>query len=111
MWKQPLARQVCNVNTIREIDAAFATLASQRSNVFSSVAPALRGPTCSIGPVGCALRGSANMSKPFRCRTRRGDKHRARLGDAWRQVGVYMTPDRQTCLVVQSTKFELAINA
>ena len=73
--------------------------------------PLLDQPACPIGPVGGASQGARNISGSFKCRS-----YGASLGDAWRQVGAYtgriLKGAKPADLpVVQSTKFELVINA
>jgi putative ABC transport system substrate-binding protein len=108
--------QVLNASTIREIDAAFATLASERVDALFVSRPLLPRPAGPIGPVGGAPQGPRNISGPAKCRVGGLISYGPSLGDAWRQVGVSTGRIPKGAKpadlpVVQSSKFELVINA
>jgi putative ABC transport system substrate-binding protein len=109
--------QVFNVSTIREIDAAFATLVSERPDaLFVANDPFLIDRRVQLAQL--AARHSVPATHQDRLYAEVGGlmSYGASVGDAWRQVGVYtgriLKGAKPTDLpVVQSTKFELVINA
>jgi putative ABC transport system substrate-binding protein len=73
--------QVLNASTSREVDAAFATLVSDRPDaLFVGSSPFLDRPACPIGPIGGTTRASRNISRPPTCRSRRTDELRCEPG-------------------------------
>jgi|SRR6266498_527341 ABC-type uncharacterized transport system substrate-binding protein len=108
--------QVFNVGTIREIDAAFATLASQRPDaLFVANDPLFIDRRVQLAQL------AAHHALPAIHQDRLYPEvgglvsYGASVGDAWRQVGTYtgriLKGAKPADLpVVQSTKFELVIN-
>jgi putative ABC transport system substrate-binding protein len=109
--------QVVNASTIREIDAAFATLASERSDALFVGSDAFlvdrrvqlaQLAACHALPATYWDRQYAEVGGLM--------SYGASLGDAYRQIGIYtgriLKGAKPADLpVVQSTKFELVINA
>ena len=110
--------QVLNASTSREIDAAFATFVRERPDaLFVGRRRLLHQPACPIGPTWrratrlpatYALREFAEVGGLM--------SYGTNIADAFRQVGVYtgriLKGAKPADLpVVQSTKFELVINA
>ena len=112
-----LQTQVFNVTTSREIDAAFATLMRERIDMLFVPAGAFFADR-RVQLVLLATRHAIPAVYPFRSFAEAGGlmSYGASLTDAYRQVGVYtgrilkgVKPSELP--VVQSTKFELVINA
>jgi ABC-type uncharacterized transport system substrate-binding protein len=109
--------QIFNVSTIREIDAAFATLANERCDVlFVANDPFLQDRHVQLAQL--AARHALPAIHQDRLFPQVGGliSYGASVGDAWRQVGVYtgriLKGAKPADLPVeQSTKFELVINA
>jgi ABC-type uncharacterized transport system substrate-binding protein len=109
--------QVFNASTIREIDAAFATLGSERPDaLFIANDPFLLDRRVHLAQL--AARHSVPATHQDRLYAEVGGlmSYGPSLGDAWRQVGIYtgriLKGAKPTDLpVVQATKFELVINA
>jgi len=109
--------QVFNVSTIREIDAAFATLVRERPDaLFVANDPFLIDRRVQLAQL--AAHQSIPAIYPDRVHGEAGGliSYGANLGDAYRHVGVYtgriLKGAKPVDLpVVQSTKFELVINA
>jgi putative ABC transport system substrate-binding protein len=109
--------QVLNANTIREINAAFATLVRERLDaLFVGIDPFFNSRRTQL--VNLATRHALPASYPARDFAEAGGlmSYGANIADAWRQVGSYagrilkgMKP--ADLPVVQSNKFELVINA
>jgi putative tryptophan/tyrosine transport system substrate-binding protein len=112
-----LQTQVLDVSTIREIDAAFATLARERADaVFVANDPFFVDRRVQLAQL--AAHHSLPATHQDRLFAEVGGlmSYGASVGDAWRQVGVYtgriLKGVKPADLpVVQSTKFELVINA
>ena len=112
-----LQTQVFNVTTSREIDAAFATLMRERIDMLFVPAGAFFADR-RVQLVLLATRHAIPAVYPFRSFAEAGGlmSYGASLTDAYRQVGVYtgriLKGAKPAELpVVQSTKFELVINA
>ena len=110
--------QVLNASTSREIDAAFATFVRERPDALFVGADAfLHQPACPIGHPGGAPRDSRDHIRRANIAEAGGlMSYGANIADACRQVGVYtgriLKGAKPADLpVVQSTKFELVINA
>jgi putative tryptophan/tyrosine transport system substrate-binding protein len=109
--------QVFNASTIREINAAFATFARERPDaLFVGIDPFFNSRRIQL--VNLATRHALPASFPARDFAEAGGlmSYGANIVDAWRQVGSYAgrilkgaTP--ADLPVVQSSKFELVINA
>jgi putative tryptophan/tyrosine transport system substrate-binding protein len=109
--------QILNASTPREIDAAFATLASERLDaLFLGADPFFTSRRVQLANL--AARHGVPMISATREVPEAGGlvSYGANIADGWRQVGVYvgrilkgMKP--ADLPVVQSTKFELVINA
>jgi putative ABC transport system substrate-binding protein len=109
--------QVHHASTIREINEAFAALARERADVvFIAIDPFFNSRRVQL--VQLATRHAVPASYPARDFVETGGlmSYGADIADAWRQVGVYVgrilkgaTPAELP--VVQSSKFELVINA
>jgi putative ABC transport system substrate-binding protein len=112
-----LQTQVFNVTTSREIDAAFATLMRERIDMLFVPAGAFLADR-RVQLVLLATRHAIPATYPFRSFAEAGGlmSYGASLTDAYRQLGVYagriLKGAKPAELpVVQSTKFELVINA
>jgi putative ABC transport system substrate-binding protein len=112
-----LQTQVFNVTTSREIDAAFATLMRERIDMLFVPAGAFFADR-RVQLVLLATRHAIPAIYPFRGFAEAGGlmSYGASLTDAYRQLGVYagriLKGAKPAELpVVQSTKFELVINA
>jgi putative ABC transport system substrate-binding protein len=109
--------QVFNASTSREINAVFATLARERPDaLFLGTDPFFNSRRIQL--VQLAARYALPVSYPSRDFVQLGGliSYGADITDAWRQVGVYsgriLKGAKPAELpVVQSSKFELAINA
>jgi putative ABC transport system substrate-binding protein len=110
--------QVLNASTIGEIDAAFARLVSERPDALfvGGTGPFLVDRRVQLAQL--AARHAVPAIYQDRLHAEVGGlmSYGASLGDAWRQVGVYtgriLKGAKPADLpVVQSTKFELVINA
>ena len=109
--------QVLNASTPREIDAAFATLRRERRDeVFLGAEPFLTSRRVQLANL--ATRHVVPMISATREVPEAGGliSYGANIADGWRQVGVYvgriLRGTKPADLpVVQSTKFELVINA
>ena len=109
--------QVLNASTIREINAAFATFARERPDaLFVGIDPFFNSRRIQL--VNLATRHALPASFPARDFAEAGGlmSYGANIVDAWRQVGSYagriLKGARPADLpVVQSSKFELVINA
>jgi putative ABC transport system substrate-binding protein len=109
--------QILNAGTIREINAAFATFVRERPDaLFVGIDPFFNGRRVQL--VNLATRHSLAASYPARDFAEAGGlmSYGANIADAWRQVGSYagriLKGDTPADLpVVQSSKFELVINA
>jgi putative tryptophan/tyrosine transport system substrate-binding protein len=109
--------QILNAGTIREINAAFATFVRERPDaLFVGIDPFFNGRRVQL--VNLATRHSLPASYPARDFAEAGGlmSYGANIADAWRQVGSYagriLKGDTPADLpVVQSSKFELVINA
>jgi putative ABC transport system substrate-binding protein len=109
--------QILNASNSREIEAAFATLVSERSDaLFVANDPFLIDRRVQLAQL--AAHHSVPAIHQDRLYAEVGGlmSYGANLGDAWRQVGVYtghiLKGAKPADLpVVQSTKFELVINA
>ncbi len=109
--------QVFNASTSREINAAFATFVRERVDaVFIGVDPFFNSRRIQL--VQLATRYAVPASYPARDFAEAGGlmSYGANIADAWRQVGVYsgriLKGAKPADLpVVQSSKFELVINA
>jgi putative ABC transport system substrate-binding protein len=109
--------QILKAGTIREINAAFATFVRERPDaLFVGIDPFFNGRRIQL--VNLATRHSLPASYPARDFAEAGGlmSYGANIADAWRQVGSYAgrilkgaTP--ADLPVVQSSKFELVINA
>ena len=110
--------QVLNASTSREIDAAFATFARERPDAL------FVGPDCLLHQPACPIGHTWRRATRSPRHIRRVDYAEAgglmsygtNITDAYRQVGVYagriLKGAKPADLpVVQSTKFELVINA
>jgi putative ABC transport system substrate-binding protein len=112
-----LQTQVFNVTTSREIDAAFATLMRERIDMlFVPAGPFFADRRVQL--VLLATRHAIPAIYPFRGFAEAGGlmSYGASLTDAYRQLGVYVGRILKGAKpaelpVVQSTKFELVINA
>jgi putative ABC transport system substrate-binding protein len=109
--------QVLNASTIREIDAAFATVARERPDALF-VGPGAFFTSRRIQLANLAARSGVPATYPVRDNVEAGGlmSYGASLTDAYRQAGVYtgriLKGAKPADLpVVQSTKFELVINA
>jgi putative tryptophan/tyrosine transport system substrate-binding protein len=112
-----LQTQVFNVTTSREIDAAFATLMRERIDMLFVPAGAFFADR-RVQLVLLATRHAIPAIYPFRGFAEAGGlmSYGASLTDAYRQLGVYAARILKGAKpaelpVVQSTKFELVINA
>ena len=109
--------QVFNASTSREIDAAFANFARERADaLFFSPDPFFRSRRVHLALL--AMRYAVPTTYALRDYAEAGGlmSYGASLTDAYRQVGVYtgrvLEGTKQADLpVLQSTKFELVINA
>jgi len=109
--------QVFNASTIREINEAFATLARERPDaLFVGIDPFFNSGRTQL--VHLATRHALPASYPARDFAEAGGlmSYGANIVDAWRQVGSYAARILQGAKpadlpVVQSSKFELVINA
>jgi len=109
--------QVLTAGTIREIDAAFATLVNERADaLFVGPGPFLIDRRVQLALLAVLHRVPAIYQD--RLNTEAGGlmSYGGSLGDAWRQVGAYtgriLKGAKPADLpVVQSSKFELVINA
>ena len=109
--------QVLNASTIREINAAFATFARERPDaLFVGLDPFFNSRRVQL--VNLATRHAVPASFPARDFAEAGGlmSYGANIADAWRQVGSYagriLKGAKPADLpVVQSSKFELVINA
>ena len=109
--------QILNAGTIREINAAFATFVRERPDaLFVGIDPFFNGRRVQL--VNLATRHSLPASYPARDFAEAGGlmSYGANIADAWRQAGSYaghiLKGARSADLpVVQSSKFELVINA
>jgi putative ABC transport system substrate-binding protein len=109
--------QILNAGTTREINAAFATFVRERPDaLFVGIDPFFNGRRVQL--VNLATRHSLPASYPARDFAEAGGlmSYGANIANAWRQVGSYAgrilkgaTPTDLP--VVQSSKFELVINA
>jgi putative ABC transport system substrate-binding protein len=109
--------QVLNANTIREIDAAFATLASERPDaLFVSNDPFLINRRLQLSMLAVLHKIPAIYQDRLNAETGGLISYGANIADAYRHVGVYtgriLKGAKPADLpVVQSSKFELIINA
>jgi putative tryptophan/tyrosine transport system substrate-binding protein len=109
--------QVLNASTFREIDAAFATLASERPDaLFVNVDPFFLDRRVQLALLAVLHRVPAIYQDRLNAEVGGLISHGPSLGDAWRQVGVstgrILKGAKPADLpVVQSSKFELVINA
>jgi putative ABC transport system substrate-binding protein len=109
--------QVLNASTVREINAAFETLAHERPDaLFVGIDPFFNSRRTQL--VNLAARHTLPASYPARDYAEAGGlmSYGASIVDAWRQVGTYagriLKGTKPADLpVVQSSKFELVINA
>jgi putative ABC transport system substrate-binding protein len=109
--------QILNASTPREIDAAFATLASERLDaLFLGADPFYTSRRVQLANL--AARHGVPMISATREVPEAGGlvSYGANIADGWRQVGVYVGRILKGIKpadlpVVQSTKFELVINA
>jgi putative ABC transport system substrate-binding protein len=109
--------QVLNASTIREINAAFASFARERPDaLFVGIDPFFNSRRIQL--VNLATRHALPASFPARDFAEAGGlmSYGASIVDAWRQVGSYagriLKGAKPADLpVVQSSKFELVINA
>jgi putative tryptophan/tyrosine transport system substrate-binding protein len=109
--------QIFNVNTIREIDAAFATFARERPDALFVTGDAfLSGRRIQLAQLAAFHRLPATY--PVRDYAEAGGlmSYGPSITDAWRQIGVYtgriLKGAKPADLpVVQPNKFELVINA
>ena len=109
--------QVLNADTSHEIDAAFATIVRERPDaLFSASSPYFTSRRIQL--VQLAARHAIPATYPGRQYVEVGGlmSYGANVASAWRQVGVYagriLKGTKPAELpVVQSTKFELVINA
>jgi ABC-type uncharacterized transport system substrate-binding protein len=109
--------QVLNASTIREINAAFATLVRERPDaLFVGIDPFFNSRRTQL--VNLATRHALPASYPARDFAETGGlmSYGANIADAWRQVGTYAGRILKGAKpgdlpVVQSSKFELVINA
>ena len=108
--------QVFNASTIREIDAAFASLVNERPDaLFVGISPFLLDRRVQLAQL--AARHAIPAIYPDRVHAEVGGlmSYGASLGDAYRQLGVYagriLRGAKPADLpVVQSSKLELVIN-
>jgi putative ABC transport system substrate-binding protein len=109
--------QVLNASTIREIDAAFATLASERPDaLFVSNDPFLINRRLQLSMLAVLHKIPAIYQDRLNAETGGLISYGANIADAYRHVGVYtgriLKGAKPADLpVVQSSKFELVINA
>ena len=109
--------QVLNASTNREIEAAFATFVRERPDArLRWHRPVLNQPACPIGPTGDAPQVPAAYSLREFAEAGGLMSYGTNIADAFRQIGVYagriLKGAKPADLpVVQSTKFELVINA
>jgi ABC-type uncharacterized transport system substrate-binding protein len=109
--------QVLNASTVREINAAFETLAHERPDaLFVGIDPFFNSRRTQL--VNLAARHTLPASYPARDYAEAGGlmSYGASIVDAWRQVGTYagriLKGTKPADLpVVQASKFELVINA
>jgi ABC-type uncharacterized transport system substrate-binding protein len=112
-----LQTKVLNASTIREIDAAFATLVSERPDaLFVANEPFFVERRVQLAHWATHHKVPATYSGREYVEVGGLISYGANLGDAYRQVGVYagriLKGEKPADLpVVQSTKFELVINA
>jgi putative ABC transport system substrate-binding protein len=112
-----LQTQVFNASTSREINAAFATFEHERPDaVFVGVDPFFNSRRIQL--VQLATRYAVPASYPARDFAEAGGliSYRASIADAWRQAGgysgrIFKGAKPAELPVVQSSKFELVINA
>jgi putative ABC transport system substrate-binding protein len=108
--------QVLNASTIREIDAAFATLESQRADaLFVSNDPFLLDRRVQLALLAVLHRVPAIYQDRLNAEVGGLVSYGPSVGDAFRQIGAYagriLKGAKPADLpVVQSTKFELVIN-
>ena len=107
--------EVFNADTNREIDTAFATLVRERVDALFVSSPLFQRQPCPIGTLATPTVVATYSSRPF---AEAGGlmSYGAKLTDAYRQMGVYagriLKGVKPADLpVVQSSKFELIINA
>jgi putative tryptophan/tyrosine transport system substrate-binding protein len=107
--------QVFNGSTVREIDAAFATLVSERPDaLFVANDPFLLDRRVQLALLAVLHRLPAIYPDRLNAEVGGLMSYGTNLADAWRQVGVYtgrILKGAKDLPVVQSTKFELVINA
>jgi putative ABC transport system substrate-binding protein len=109
--------QILNASNSREIEAAFATLVSERSDaLFVANDPFLIDRRVQLAQLAAYHSVPAIHQDRLYAEVGGLMSYGANLGDAWRQVGVYtghiLKGAKPADLpVVQSTKFELVINA
>jgi len=109
--------QVFNVSAIREIDAAFATFARERPDaLFVAGDPFLGGRRVQLAQLAAFHRLPATYALRDYAEAGGLMSYGPSIKDAWRQVGVYtgriLKGAKPADLpVVQSSKFELVINA
>jgi putative ABC transport system substrate-binding protein len=109
--------QVLEASTIREIDAAFATLASERPDaLFVNVDPFFLDRRVQLALLPVLHRVPAIYQDRLNAEVGGLISYGPSLGDAWRQVGVstgrILKGAKPADLpVIQSSKFELVINA
>jgi putative tryptophan/tyrosine transport system substrate-binding protein len=112
-----LQTKVLNASTIREIDAAFARLVSERPDaLFVANDPFFVERRVQLAHWATHHKVPATYSGREYVEVGGLTSYGANLGDAYRQVGVYvgriLKGEKPADLpVVQSTKFELVINA
>jgi ABC-type uncharacterized transport system substrate-binding protein len=110
--------QVLNASTIREIDAAFARLVSERPDALfvGGTGPFLVDRRVQLAQLAARHAVPAIYQDRLHAEVGGMMSYGASLGDAWRQVGVYTGRILKGAKVadwpvVQSSKFELVINA
>jgi putative ABC transport system substrate-binding protein len=109
--------QVLNASTIREIDAAFATLVSKRADaLFVGAGPFLLDRRVQLALLAVLHKVPSIYQDRLNAEAGGLLSYGASLGDAYRHVGVYtgqiLKGAKPADLpVVQSSKFELVINA
>jgi putative ABC transport system substrate-binding protein len=110
--------QVLNASTIREIDAAFARLVSERPDALfvGGTGPFLVDRRVQLAQLAARHAVPAIYQDRLHAEVGGMMSYGASLGDAWRHVGVYtgriLKGAKAADLpVVQSSKFELVINA
>jgi len=109
--------QVLNASTIREIDAAFAALASERADaLFVNVDPFFLDRRVQLAVLAVLHRIPAIYQDRLNAEVGGLISYGLSLGDAWRQVGVstgriLKSAKPADLPVVQPSKFEFVINA